>query len=44
MIIAEFVNSGKNLACQVPLPHAPAGLLDPSLHGENVFVDNALIN
>jgi hypothetical protein len=44
MIIAEFANSGKNMAWQVPLPQASGWLLDPSLHGENVFVDNALIN
>jgi hypothetical protein len=44
MIIAEFVNSGKNMPWQGPLRRGSAWLLDPSPHGENVFVDNALIN
>jgi hypothetical protein len=51
MIIAEFPNSGKDIAGQDPALRCrpglfrwrAAGLLEGSPHGENVFVDNALI-
>jgi hypothetical protein len=52
MIIAEFAITGKDRPGQTPwnrcrpkLYHcASAGLLALPPHGENVFVDNALIN
>ncbi|GEM_PF-3423847 len=52
MIIAEIPNSGKDIRgqdparqCRADLFHwQSAALLGSSPHGENVFVDNALIN
>jgi hypothetical protein len=52
MIIAEIPNSGKDIARQDPARRCrpnlfhwySAPLLCSSSHGENVFVDNALIN